>query len=211
MERKLDRRVRRTRRKLNQALLDLVVEQDYETITIQDITDRADLNRATFYLHYSSKEELLIASLEERFDELVSKFDELSAERPIWEEKQSILMTFEHVAEHAQLYKVLLSERGMGYLIHRIVNYIAELSAKQLQDSLPKEAVLAIPGGLVARHVAGSLFALLSWWVTNDMPYSAAYMTDVMHQMCVHGTLSAVELNPTELSGKANARFRQRG
>lgn len=194
MERKVDRRVRRTRNRLGQALLELIMEKDYEVITIQDITDRADLNRATFYLHYSSKEELLVASLEERFDELVGQFDQLSAERPIWEEKQSILLTFQHVAENANLYKVLLSERGMGYLIHRIVDYITESSSKQLQDSLPPEAALNIPGGLIARHVAGSLFALLSWWVTNDMPYSAEYMTDVMHQLCVNGTLSAVEM-----------------
>jgi AcrR family transcriptional regulator len=202
MKKKLDRRVRRSRQQLTQALLDLVVEKEYETITIQDITDRADLNRATFYLHYSSKEELLIASLEERFDELVSQFDQLSAERPIWEEKQSILMTFQHVADHAELYKVLLSERGMGYLIHRIVNYIAELSARQLQDSLPKEAVLTVPAGLIARHVAGSLFALLSWWLTNDMPYPAEYMTNVLHQMCVHGTLSVVEPGPLAVAGQ---------
>jgi AcrR family transcriptional regulator len=194
MEKKVDRRVRRTRKRLSRALLELIMEQDYESITIQDITDRADLNRATFYLHYGSKEELLIVSLEERFDELVGRFDQLSAERPIWEEKQSILLTFQHVGENANLYKVLLSERGMGYLIHRIVDYIAELSSKQLQDSLPQEATLNIPSGLISRHVAGSLFALLSWWVTNDMPYSAEYMTNIMHQLCVNGTLSAVEL-----------------
>lgn len=200
MEKKQDRRVRRTRKRLSQALLDLVVEKEYETITIQDITDRADLNRATFYLHYGTKEELLIVSLEERFDALVSQFDRLSAERPIWEDKQSITMTFEHVAANARLYKVLLSERGMGYLIHRIVNYIADSSNKLMQDSLPENATLTIPGGLISRHVAGSLFALLSWWITNDMPYTPEYMTAVMHQLCVQGTLSAVELSVPEVA-----------
>lgn len=194
MDKKTDRRVRRTRKRLNQAILDLVVEKEYDTITIQEIADRADLNRATFYLHYGSKEELLIASLEERFDQLVSQFDQLSAERPIWEDNQSIIMTFEHVAANARLYKVLLSERGMGYLIHRIVNYIADLSNKMMYDSMPDNASLTIPGDLISRHVAGSLFALLSWWITNDMPYSPAYMTDIMHQLCVQGTLSAVRL-----------------
>jgi AcrR family transcriptional regulator len=196
-QKKLDRRVRRTRNRLGQALLELIMEKGYDDITIQDITDRADLNRATFYLHYSSKEELLLVTLEERFDELVGRFDQLSAERPIWEDKQSILLTFQHVAENANLYKVLLSERGMGYLIHRIVDYIAESSSKQLQDSLPQEATLNIPSSLISRHVAGSLFALLSWWVINDMPYSAEYMTDVAHQLCVGGTISAVELTAT--------------
>ena len=197
MKKNLDRRVRRTRKRLGQALLELIMENGYDTITIQDITDRADLNRATFYLHYSSKEELLVATLEERFDVLVSQFDQLSAERPIWEEKQSILLTFQHVADNADLYKVLLSEHGMGYLIHRIVNYIAESSGRQLQASLPENASLTIPAGLISRHVAGSLFALISWWVTNDMPHSPEYMTNVSHQMCVNGTLSAVEFAPT--------------
>jgi AcrR family transcriptional regulator len=192
-QKKLDRRVRRTRNRLGQALLELVMEKGYDHITIQDITDRADLNRATFYLHYGSKEELLLVTLEERFDELVSQFDQLSAERPIWEDKQSILLTFQHVAENASLYKVLLSERGMGYLIHRIVDYIAESSSKQTQSSLPENARLTIPIGLLSRHVAGSLFALISWWVTNDMPYSAEYMTNASHQLCVSGTFSAVE------------------
>jgi AcrR family transcriptional regulator len=169
------------------------MEKGYESITIQDITDRADLNRATFYLHYSSKEELLLVTLEERFDELVSQFDQLSAERPIWEDKQSILLTFQHVAENAELYKVLFSERSMGYIIHRIVDYIAEMSSKLAQDSMPENATLTIPGDLMARHVAGSLFALLRWWAFNDLPHSPEYMTDVMHQLCVRGTLSTVK------------------
>jgi AcrR family transcriptional regulator len=198
MKKKVDRRVQRSRKQLSQALLELIMEKGYDAITIQDITDRADLNRATFYLHYTSKEELLLVSLEERFDELVSQFDQLSVERPIWEEKQSILLTFRHVAENAGLYKVLLSERGMGYLIHRIVDYIAESSSKLTQDSLPPNARLTIPGDLISRHVAGSLFALISWWAIHDMPYTPEYMTNVTHQLCVRGTLSTVELIPLE-------------
>ncbi len=54
-----DRRVQRTRQLLEQALLALLEEQDYESITVQQITDRANLGRATFYLHYRDKEQLL--------------------------------------------------------------------------------------------------------------------------------------------------------
>lgn len=195
----MDRRVRRTRNRLSQALLELIMEMGYEAITIQEITDRADLNRATFYLHYSTKEELLLVSLEERFDELVSQFDQLSAERPIWEDKQSILLTFQHVADNAEFYKVLLSEPSMGYIIHRIVDYIAEMSGKLAQDSMPDDAALTIPGDLLSRHVAGSLFALLRWWAINDMPHSPEYMTQITHQLCVNGTLSAVEFSPAKV------------
>ena len=69
----MDRRKRRTRKYLGKALLELVQEKKWDQITIQDITDRADINRATFYLHYGSKEELLAESLEEYFDALVEQ------------------------------------------------------------------------------------------------------------------------------------------
>jgi hypothetical protein len=67
------------------------------------------------------------------------------------------------------------------------------MSSKLAQDSMPENATLTIPGDLMARHVAGSLFALLRWWAINDLPHSPEYMTDVMQQLCVRGTLSTVK------------------
>ena len=54
---KMDRRVERTRESLQKALIELIAEQGYDSITIQEIVDRADLGRTTFYLHYNSKDE----------------------------------------------------------------------------------------------------------------------------------------------------------
>jgi AcrR family transcriptional regulator len=200
MTQKVDRRVRRTRHMLSQALLSLIQEEAYEAITIQAITDRADLNRATFYLHYGSKEELLIASLEAMFDELVSTFDEATVDRPIWGSKTAELLTFQHVAEHAALYKVLLGERGMGYIVYRIINYIADFSYQQLTASLAPGTKLPVPAAIINHHIAGSTFALLSWWLEQDMPYSPAYMADVVHTLCVHGTLPLIDASQMGLA-----------
>src|SRR5215207_4763884 len=67
---KTDRRVKRTREVLQKALIELMSERGYDTITIQDIVDRANIGRTTFYLHYSSKDELLVNCHES----IVSKF-----------------------------------------------------------------------------------------------------------------------------------------
>ena len=67
-----DRRIRRTKKALKDALTEILIEGDYENASIQTITDRADLNRATFYLHYGAKEELLLVMIESRFDQLVA-------------------------------------------------------------------------------------------------------------------------------------------
>ncbi len=189
-QRPLDRRVRRTRAALAKALLTLIETKEYDAITIQQITDAADLNRATFYLHYANKEELLTDSLEAMFDELVAQFSDIVEKRPLWEDATAELAIFNHIAEHASLYKVLLSERGQGYVIYRIVDYIAAYAKSQTGAHLPPESALNLPKEIISHHVAGSIFALVSWWVQNDMPYEPEYMASAVNQLCTYGALS---------------------
>lgn len=184
----MDRRVRRTRNLLGNALLELIQEKKFEQITIQDISDRADLNRATFYLHYGNKEELLADSLESYFDTLVEQITPLTLEKPIWDNPEVDEMVFAHVAEHAELYRVLLGENGMGYVINRVIDYIAQFSALQLQTGLGDVEPHA-PIEIIARHVAGSLYALLTWWLINDMPYTPREMAEMTTRLCVTGTV----------------------
>jgi AcrR family transcriptional regulator len=70
---KIDRRKARTRQLLRDALMALIVEKGYEAISIQDIVDRANVARPTFYLHFKDKEELLFTSLVEIYEELFSR------------------------------------------------------------------------------------------------------------------------------------------
>lgn len=189
---KLDRRVRRTHRLLGKALLDLILEQDYDSITITDITNRADLNRATFYLHFGSKEELLIATLEERFDELVQEMETHNPSQQTWETLDSERLIFEHVAEHAAMYRVLIGEGGVGYVAHRIISYIAHEVAKEIRAEKPTAVAEPIPIDIIAQHVAGSTYALLCWWLANDMPYTPTEMALMAQKMCFHGTMWAL-------------------
>lgn len=184
----MDRRKKRSRNLLGLALLELVREKKFEQITIQDITDRADLNRATFYLHYGSKEELLADSLEAYFDELVQQISTKTMNKPIWENPEADEMVFNHVAEHADLYRVLLGENGLGYVINRVIDYIAQYSELQLRMGLGT-AVPQAPIEIMARHVAGSLYAIITWWLMNDMPYTPQQMAQMSTRLCVTGTV----------------------
>ena len=65
----MDRRIQRTRQLLHEALIELIQEKGYEAVTVQDILDRANLGRSTFYLHYRDKEELLLSGFERLRDE----------------------------------------------------------------------------------------------------------------------------------------------
>jgi AcrR family transcriptional regulator len=190
---KVDRRVRRTRRQLCEAMLALLVERDYDTITVQEITERADLNRATFYHHFNHKDELLAAALEARFDELVASFGELPVGDALWEERKPEILTFRHVAEHAALYKVLLSDRGMCHVVYRILDYIARYAQTELLATQSATRRATIPEAIIGYHMAGSLVALLSWWLAHDLPYSPEEMAEMAHRLCTNGVASVLE------------------
>ena len=61
----VDRRIRRTQKSLHEALISLVLEKNYDSITVQEILDRADVGRSTFYAHFDGKDELLISGTHE--------------------------------------------------------------------------------------------------------------------------------------------------
>lgn len=77
-----DRRVRRTRKLLHSAFLELVIEKGYDKITIQDILDRADVGRSTFYVHFRDKEALLTASFDNMRDQLEEAWRPFRCPRP---------------------------------------------------------------------------------------------------------------------------------
>ncbi|MCB8943088.1 MAG: TetR/AcrR family transcriptional regulator [Ardenticatenaceae bacterium] len=184
---KLDPRVRRTHQALQEAMLSLIQEKPYDAITIQEITERGDLNRATFYLHYSSKEELLADSLEGHFDAVVARIAAEVGERPYWEDATSAQIVFEYVAGNSELYKVLLGEKGLGHVMHRILRYMSAFDEVALARHMPPGTEPVVPIAVLAQQTAGALFALAKWWLENDMPYSAAEMAEMLRRMCALG------------------------
>ena len=187
VDEKVDRRVRRSRRLLAAALLTLVTQKKFSDISVQDITDQADMNRSTFYLHFQSKEELLLAALVEQFDELVGRFGEISQTRTIWETPEIDLWVFEHIAEHAPVYKALLGDPNLGLVIHAIIGYIAQFNERTMIASLPPSHAPSFPIPILAQHIAGSLYALIHWWLRNDMTYTPAEMAAFTHTLWSSG------------------------
>lgn len=193
---KIDRRVRRTRRRLRDALIQLILEKGYDNVTIQEITDTADLSRATFYLHYKDKDELLAISLEEMFDELVESVKDLMLRRKLelTDDNPPSLPVFNHVAEYADLYRSLLGDRGVSSVINRTLNYIARIGEQQYRMliSEDEEANLPVPIEVASRHLAGAMFSMLSWWLEQDMPYTAVEMAQMFHRLTVPSILAAI-------------------
>lgn len=182
----IDRRIQRTRQLLREALFSLIIEQGYERIAIQDITDRANIGRTTFYLHYQEKEELLKASVKALMQEL--QLDVEPSAEEVCPYTIRCIRIFEHVAQRQQLYRALLKDTEPLNIGNLMRTYFAELFLRYTLESLNKGELSSLKSELIAAHAAGSLFGLISWWLNHDVSPSAEQMGIIYFQLLAKGS-----------------------
>jgi AcrR family transcriptional regulator len=198
-ESKVDRRIIRTRRLLRDALLALILEKGYDSVTIEEITDRADVGRTTFYLHYRDKEDLLLECINGAIDELVEEITSipLSAWRLAPEENQEtlspenpILQIFLYVTDNADLYRIIMRGTGSGQTQNRVRDIIANAVYEFLQDRAKQRAIIlnpTVPLEVFSNYFAASLMGLIAWWLEMNMPYPPEEMTRMFQKMFFPG------------------------
>ncbi|GMR10521.1 MAG: TetR/AcrR family transcriptional regulator [Anaerolineae bacterium] len=192
---KMDRRVRRTRRLLNEALMSLIAEKGYEAITVQNIIDRADLGRSTFYAHYRDKEDLLLSGMDELVHSLLWRVEGMPMEAEGEGESRRILSTqslFRHTQEQHRLYKAMVGGRGIDVIVKTIHDHLSSHILEQIERLLPDGQTTLVPPLVMAVYLAGALLTLLTWWLDNDMPYPPERMEEMFQQLTMPGVWAAL-------------------
>ncbi|QRG67027.1 TetR/AcrR family transcriptional regulator [Brevibacillus choshinensis] len=191
-DQKLDPRVVRTRLLLRDALVELIHEHGYEPITVQDITKRATLNRATFYLHYRDKLDLLYQSSDEIIQELVASMNLAFAEKDTfdWQSDQpheNFVHLFEHISQNGKLYKVFLTEKNMPHFTSRLMEVLINFIATGINNVQPDDDRLTVPREFAVRYFAAAFLGVIVWWLENDMPYTSRYMATQLMRVAIKG------------------------
>src|SRR5215471_9317638 len=190
-----DRRVRRSRRLLQEALLQLVLEKGYDKVTVQDVLDRADVGRATFYAHFRDKDDLLVSGSEELREVLRAQMTAfLEAEdRPSDEQLVVTRVLFEHAARNRQLYRALMGNRGGGVVLRQAQRDLTALFREHLQQAAAQRRIQpSMPVEIVVQYAVGSLLTLLTWWLDNDLPYSPSEMSGAFQRLSRDGIPGAL-------------------
>jgi AcrR family transcriptional regulator len=194
-----DRRVRRTRRLLREALLALIVEKGYDRVTVQDVLDRADLSRATFYAHFRDKDDLLVSGFEELENALRRAMAAYAASerRPSHEALGSLRPVFEHVAEHRRLYRGLVGSRAGAVLVKHVRERFTAMAREHFQEVIAsRRSVPAVPVEMMAQHTAGALLGVLTWWLDHDPPYSAEQIATMLERLLAPAIETGLGLVP---------------
>ncbi len=194
---KLDPRVVRTRQMLRDALIAIILEQGYDAANIQNITERAGLRRATFYLHYRDKEELLLSMLRDTVAELMEEMH-LDARGLLTAETQHAeeLITFRHVQARADLYRAVLSGAGAAEITRGLRDYLAgRIREKCLTGRGAAE--LPIPVEVLASYLAGVKLNMIIWWLDEGMPYPPEQMAAMCARLVLEGAGNMLAGVPT--------------
>ncbi len=167
-----DRRTMRTKKSLAEALKELILEKPYDDITIQDLIDRANVGRSTFYTHYESKEQLLIGNI--NFQETliyVPGNDEENYPMGI-----NVAYLFSHTKEHIDLYKAMSGNRSIDIL----GNYFVALCTSKIIEHLKRKPAFRKREQMLrymAAAAAAGLIKMMFNWLDDGARVPATEMT----------------------------------
>ena len=189
----VDRRVRKTRRQLRECLITLVKEKKVQDITVRELTDMADLNRGTFYLHYKDVFDLLEkteAELQEDFNQLVCKHDAVDLkQRPsvIFNEIYSL------VYDNADLIEILLGENGDLNFVNRLKQLIREKCLKDWMEVFRSGNAAAFDAFF--SFIVSGCIGLVQYWLQTGLKETPEQMAKLTEHIITKG-IGVLEIDP---------------
>jgi len=188
-----DRRVVRTRATLQHALNSLILKKGYETITIKDICDAANVGRSTFYAHYTSKDDLKRSGFEPLRRLLVDRQKEALATRGDMRDRSFgfSLTMFEHARDHKDHYRALVGGRGGTVSLGTIREILSGLVRDELAVAVDNNSADGIPRDLVVHYVVGAYMAVLTWWLDGGAKLSPQRIDAMFRRLATEGSLVA--------------------
>ncbi|HSP17178.1 MAG TPA: TetR family transcriptional regulator [Thermoanaerobaculia bacterium] len=169
-----DRRIQKTRMSLHEALMALVLEMPYADITVQQVLDRANVGRSTFYTHFQDKDELLMWGTEH----LKATLAAAASPDDIVGFSQAM---FEHAHGYRKVYRALVNSPVWPHLRQRIHNIVAEQIRRDSAAALRRlpRSKSKLPAELFVHYLAATLMAVLTWWIDHNSSLSAAEIDHV--------------------------------
>jgi len=206
----LDRRVQKTRKLLQDALIELVAEKGYESVTVREILDKANVGRSTFYAHFQDKDQLLHSILD-RLDGLFEQHNKrlLDATKNFANTENTdltlslspTLSIFQFVGQNHRFFKAMLGNRGYGIFAKPVYGYVFAhvhgIFTNPIHDDVfahmhepfkmlvSREKYGSLEAEIAAHYFVSALMGILVWWVEKDMPCTAEEIDRLFRQLAI--------------------------
>lgn len=179
-ETRTDRRIVRSKQSIKKAFLELFAEKDLEQITVNEIAERANVNRGTVYLHFADKYDLLDKCMEDHIREIVS----LCTKREVHPASPGMIRdprpVFDYFRDHFPFFSAMFSNLRAAFFRERLLHFISDSLMDKRNHPEHKQAV---DKELNAQFMASAFIGIAEWWIRHRMPHSAAFMADQVKQL----------------------------
>jgi AcrR family transcriptional regulator len=187
MAKKQDRRVQRTQQSVRRALFELIQEKGFEALSVQDIIDRANVGRATFYTHFQSKDDLLFSGFEDLRASLKER-QRLALGQGRGVDERVLAFShemFAHANEHRALFRAMVGKRSGAAVQRMIYNLLLDLVRDDVKSLASYEETTSLPTEALVQFVAGSFFGLLMWWLNGKMQLSVEEVNRLFRRLAL--------------------------
>lgn len=179
-----DLRVRRTRKLIQQAMIELTIERGFSTLTVQEIADRAMVNRSTFYRHYLDKYDLLDKYMDEVY--AMTSEEEFLAEKlrqKPGDVPTGLLALLKHIQKYADFYRVMLGPKGDPLLVQRLRKN-TERRFRMLLGHLPASSDDdGPPVDLRISYISYAGVGAITWWLDHQEECTAEQLARWLGQL----------------------------
>lgn len=185
-----DLRVRRTRKLLTQALIEGTVEKGFAALTVRDITERAMVNRSTFYRHYLDKYDLLEQHLSEIYEVLEGEGGIIGKDR-----HEGLVELLKQIQQVPDFYRVVLSAQADAFLSQRFRRQTQERFRAYFHQTFPEAGSdpERPPLDLSFTTVASAGCSALAWWLEQERPSPPEQFASWLQQLITDLSISILK------------------
>ncbi len=192
-----DPRARRTRAYLRSAFLELAAERSLAAITISEVARRAEINRATIYLHYPDLDALAADAMGDAVATVTRLAGLCPLDAPPESAPAPLVDLFTHIAEHAPLYARALGAEGNASLAVRLREELAAALLARFTVGARPAVSAGVPPELHAAYLAGALLGVVAQWIGADLPGSAADAANATWRLMAATRPATAPIEPT--------------
>ena len=188
---KIDRRILRTKDAINRAFLEVFSEKEFNRITINDISERANVNRGTFYLHYTDKYDLLNKCINVHLDDMISSctLSKFTQEKVAKHEAiEALKSLFIYIQKNFLFFSSMLSNQKTSLFRE----HIQKTLTSSIQEKINMQGInQGMDKELIIQYTATAFVGTLEWWILNQMPHTADYMAEQVWTLFERNNINA--------------------
>ncbi|KAA6447660.1 TetR/AcrR family transcriptional regulator [Bacillus swezeyi] len=178
-----DKRMTQSKKNLKKALFELLAEKEWKKISVQDITDRANLNRTTFYQHYQDKYDLLHQHVRGMFaamKEAIFSPLELDGDTENPEAYWYVLRFYKHLKNNFHDFTIIINRRSELDIKGLLNDFWNDSFLTGIKKAADNEVQNTVPLDIQRQFLIYAYAGTASWWLENGMPYTPEYMAEAM-------------------------------